>query len=298
MKHTILLIIFIFVTLSGSNAFAKEITFPDANEFNYPQYEVDLLNSVLTKINGQNDKDFKNFILNFEYDLKQHKDRAYSIDVIVALQDKLMESCYKIINDKDFLNFIFKYETSPDYDEPTIWKKVVTFVLLRYGNHDNSSDYDEYIKTMLRRREILKKIIENNSEYAPIMSYLLFVMDGDMIGVNPPSEVLEAKVKELQLLIDKFSNSEFAPLAKIEIGMNYFNSRKYTEAIKCYEDVINSYKNCYIGRGDLYTDAYCELVKVYEALKDSEKIKFFFNKINKNMEEYYKFKNFYRIYLE
>lgn len=291
----LLLIIQLFFSIDS--VCAKETIFPNANEFVYPQYEVTIFNSILSTINDKNADNFKEFIINFEYDLTQNKGKANTIDIIVELQEKLTHTYFKIINDKEFTEFIFKYENSNDYDDITVWKKLVAWVLLRHGMHENN-DYDAFINVMLRRREMLRKIIDNNKEQAPLISYMLYVIDGSMIGIDPPQELLESKVKELQILINKYPESEFAPLAKIEIGMNYFNSQKYNDAISCFEDVIKNYKNIYIGGGDLHSDAYSELVKVYETLNDSEKIKFFFNNINTNIEGYNSFKRFYSTYLK
>ena len=75
-----------------------------------------------------------------------------------------------LLKDPNVLEFVNKYETLNKYDDKSIWNKVITWVLLKPigGEHDFYMD---------RRFDLLKKIIENNKEYAPVISYLLIIFD-------------------------------------------------------------------------------------------------------------------------
>lgn len=81
-----------------------------------------------------------------------------------------------------------------------------------------------------KRRQILENIIKNSKDYAPIALYLLRITEGDQIGIEPPKEILEKKIKELNTIVEKYPDSEFTPFTLIEISRVYFNNKEFEKA--------------------------------------------------------------------
>lgn len=68
----------------------KEQDLPDANEFIYSEYEVSLINEIETNFYNATDK--IEFLINFQYDFKLHKDKMYSIYLLNILRKSLSKT--------------------------------------------------------------------------------------------------------------------------------------------------------------------------------------------------------------
>ena len=279
-----------------TNANAKKDDLPDANDFIYSEYEVNLVNEI--ESNFYNAKNKIEFLVNFQYDFKLHKDKMYSIYLLNILRKSLSKSNPYIMNNKKVLEFISKYENTNFYTDEAIWKKIIVWIFLRPGKFEVTKiSSEEFFSYMIRRRQILENIIKNNNDYAPIALYLLRITEGDQIGIEPSKEILEKKIKELKNIIEKYPDSEFAPFTLIEISRVYFNDKEFEKAKENYLKIIKNYKNIFIGNGDLYSGVYSELLHICEILKDNDNLKKYFNKINKKIKKYEQLKYIYRQYL-
>jgi hypothetical protein len=284
----------IILSLVFSTSTALAYDWPDANIFIYPPYEVNFYNTLNEIASNANKTiDFNaaiKYIVNFDFDLKNNKNRVYTASVINRLAD-IMQNYESVITseNQDRQNFINEFENINRYDDETIFKKIKVWVFLNEGylmiqEFESEKDYYDLIN---RRHKILQNIAANNKEYSALADFLLIWCDNiSILSAESPKDKINTRLVELQMFIDKYPNSEFSAITKIEmIEINSF-TEPTEKIVESYNEVFNINNNFYIGGCDLYSSIYYQLMNLYCDLKDKEKTFFFHKFINKNVDVY------------
>jgi tetratricopeptide (TPR) repeat protein len=290
-KKILLLLIITFYAVPLQ---AAEINYPNANDYIYSKYEINLIKELKTSLDKLKTlNDVCEYILNYKYYFKNKKNKYYSIEIILMLLNKL--SAYKVVyaptNDGHFLlkqpkihKFVTKYEKSQIYTDDEIWGKIIVWIFLK----PIGTEKDLYFE---RRLNLLKQIIDNNKECAPIIAYLLIIIDEYYLKVIHHKK---RSVEIIQTIIDNYPSTEFAAFSFIDIACLYGQLGQKEKAIQSLDTLFkNNPKNFFLGNSDLYSSAYAKMVKFYYKIGNNEKAAFFLNKINEKIPEIDKFINYY-----
>lgn len=288
MKFKYLFFIIIFILLTMCNVQAKETNYPDANSYSYPEHEVKIIEGLKASISSlTHTNEMLNFLLNYDFDLQNNKDKFYVIEVICLLSDIPISpsespdgSPFALSNDA-VTTFINANENLKKYDGISVWKKIITWLFLKSSKSESKN-------WRIRRHKLLLNIIENSKEFAPLVSYLLVFND---TFYKWPSEHGKRDFEIIQGLIDQFPNSEFAAQASVELANVYFGKENSEKAIQLCQNAIYKFSNFYTGTCDLYTKAYTYLAYIYSKQNNTEKVIFFIEHANKNAPNYEQIKN-------
>ena len=141
MKSLIYITISIILICFSTNVYANNDNYPDANDCIYPVYEVKLvddLQSALAKFNKvRQSSEFLNYILNYKYDIKSSKNKFYTINIITIISENISsmpvwdDSSPALFKYPEILNFVTANEFSNDYNDISIWKKILTWIFLK-----------------------------------------------------------------------------------------------------------------------------------------------------------------------
>jgi tetratricopeptide (TPR) repeat protein len=288
MKYFFYLTVTILILLYVNFLYANEINYPDANDYFIPEYEVSLINELKSSIHKLNRLDqVINYLLNFDFDLKTHKNKFYVIEIITMLWKKIslfeatrtsssnMNTPFLLENPK-ILQFVNAHENIEEYNDDEILKKLITWIFLK----PIGSEKDLCIE---RRIKLLNKIIENNIEYAPIIYYLLVVID----EYYDRSSLHQLRDRDMiKTIIEKYPQSEFAAHAYIDIACLYAQIGQNKNAIQTLNEMFLKFKNnFFLGTSDLFSSAYSEMVRYYYRDDNKEKARVFIKKINKKIPD-------------
>jgi len=258
------------------------------------QYEVEIIEKILSEIDAVKPDNTSLYIINFNYDFYNRKDKMYSNYIIKSLVSKLCKTVpFYTINMPEITEYIKENESNEVYDDQNIWKKIKTWILLRPGlmelERKNSikEQEEEYEKYLKRRNELLEKIIQHRSEYSMILRYLS-LLDGPQLDYEERPDDFIKSEEALKKLIADYPNSEFAYYASQQLAS--FNDVKGNpqKAIKELENLINNTKNFYSGAGDFHSSIAGKLLTLYREAGNKEKVKYYMAKINpivKNFNE-------------
>lgn len=288
----ILILIFIF----QGNIQAQESAWPNSNEYNFLEYEVNLVYNTekpieTLRLNSDDDDNDKiaNFIINFKYDIKTHNNKIYSVYILKQLK-ALAENITNIYDNIIINEFINKYEHSDDYNDDEIWNKFIVWVLLEkhFIVENYQSEKSIYLNLKERRLSILDKIAQNNKKYAPIAKYITTIIESSMASDYSKVEYLKQKKSMLQKFITEFENTEFAACASGALIQCTGLLGEIKEAEKIAQNAFKQYKNFYTVNSDFYNDIYKDILMIYYKMNnpDKEKIKFYLSKLNKKAGDY------------
>lgn len=302
MKNSILFLI-IFLVFLPLKALAQ-VDYPNANDFVFPEYEVAFtkafdtsLNEVIRKSEERmNYKELKDYILNFEYNLKENKDKYYTIYIITELKNAIVSNLHTILNDPEISKFIEDNEKTSVYDEKSVWKKIIAWSFTRTGMYDIDSLHTSeaernqiYAENHERRNKIMRGIIENSSEYAQIADFIMTMVDHD-IYVSPSKDKVQKIIDKNVGFLNKYKSSEFSALIENNILNLLIYNEEYDKVVSRSKEILKKYKNFYVGYNtDFYSIIYITMTQLYKQLNQKDKIKDFVDKINKNIGEYDKF---------
>jgi|GEM_PF-5944651 len=288
------ILLLLLIMLHAIPSQATEIIYPDANDYIYSEYEINLIKKLKTSIDQLKTLDeTTKFILNFAYDFKNNKTKYYSVEIILMLLKKL--SAYEVINapsnDEHFLltkpiilKFVTEHENLEIYTDDEIWYKIIVWIFLK----PIGTEKDLYME---RRLILLKKIIDNNKEYAPIISYLLIIID------EYYNRMYHHKMKDrdiVKTITDNYPDTEFGAYAYIDIACLYERIEQNEKAIQTIDNIfIKNSPNFFLGNSDLFSSAYAKMVRLYYEIGDKEKTSYFMKKINKNIPNIDKFLDYY-----
>ena len=290
-KKILLLLIITFYAVPLQ---AAEINYPNANDYIYSKYEINLIKELKTSLNKLKTlNDVCEYILNYKYDIKNKKNKYYSIEIILMLLNKLTayEVVYAPTNDEHFLlkqpkihKFVTEHENLEIYIDDEIWYKIIVWIFLK----PIGTEKDLYME---RRLNLLKKIIDNNKEYAPIISYLLVIID------EYYNRMYHHKMRDrdiVKTITDNYPDTEFGAFAYIDIACLYERIEQNEKAIQTLDNIfIKNPRNFFLGNSDLFSSAYAKMVRLYYKIGDKEKTSFFMKKINKNIPNIDKFFDYY-----
>lgn len=273
---------------------AGEIRWPDANEFRYPEYEVQLYNSFIIQIRKAERKfhvdpeKYSNYLYNFNYDLKIHKNNPITPKILLKLFNSFNDILIISQNEK-IKSLIVENENTYIFDDPAIIRKFLTWVCIQVP----CSDYEKIKnnKSILfefenRRKKLLESIINNSSEYAPLASYLLTVKESEILLHRSSESLLHERINTLDAYMAKYPGTKFSALAGICKLYCYGKLKKYDQAMNLANEIINGNTNFYVGGSDLYHDVYTELISICTETKKIEMARMFIEKLNKNAEGY------------
>lgn len=277
----------IITTLMAFIVLFSAISLADANGFKFSnQYEVELIENLIKEIQSVSPDEITEYILNFNYEFKNHKDKMYSVCVIKKLVGKLCkENNFYTMNEPKIENYIKENEFSEIYDDENIWKKIKTWILLRRGlmelENKNSikEQEEEYEKYLKRRNELLDRISKNSNSYAPILTYLSLLDGAELNYEEAPDEFIKCEDK-LNSLIRDYPKSEFAKYAEIQLASNYDDKGDTQKAIEELEKIINTTDNFYSGAEDFHSSIAGDLLTLYRSIGNKEKVKYYMTKIN------------------
>ncbi len=295
MRLLVISLILLFIPLS--NIYGEEFTWPDANDYTYPEYEINIIKHLNNgiQLSVLENKTFK-FIINYKLDLSKTYDKPISIMILNLLTLALEKNVNTVYCTKTpiYKSFITKYENSDYYDEKTTNNKLKAWILIRAGKFDLENMTDDEFDTMeSRRKKILENISINNKNYAPLAQYLLNVVDCDLTFHLTPTDKIQQKINKLNEFIKNYSNSKFALLAKLYLVRQYFYIKDYEKAINLCIEIVKTNDNYFIGPGDLYSTVYLELIPLYNKI-DKAKTNPLFQKINRNYYNYDEIEKSYR----
>lgn len=287
MKKIIIIFVFIFLYLSLNPILAAAANFKFTN-----QYEVEIIEKLISDIKAVKSDDLPMYILNFNYDFYNHKDKMYSNFIVKSLVSKLCKTVpFYTINVPEITEYIKENESNDAYDDQNVWKKIKTWILLRPGlmelERKNSikEQEEEYEKLLKRRNELFGKIIQQRTEYAMILKYLS-LLDGPKLNYKERPEEFKNYEEKLKNIITSYPNSEFAYYAAQQLAL--FNDTKgdSQKAIKELENLINNTENFYSGAGDFHSSIAGKLLTLYRDADNKEKVKYYMTKINPIVRNY------------
>ena len=273
--------------------FLTNINIVLAEDFKFSnQYEVEIIESLEKEIESIPYNKMVDYILNFNYDLKNHKNKMYSVSIIKELSYKLCkEHQFYTMNEPKVSEFIKENEYNEIYDDENILKKIKTWILLRPGLMELESknsvqeQNEEYEKYLKRRNDLFERIINNNKAYAPILAYLPLIDGAELNYKEFPNEFIKFEEK-LNNLIKNYPGTEFASYAELELASNYDDKGEPQKAIEELEKLMAKTDNFFSGAGDFYSDIAGELLTLYKERADKEKMKYYMKKINPIVKNY------------
>ena len=242
------------------------------------QYEIEIIEKLISEIDNVKSDDVVKYILNLDYDLYNRKDKMYSNCIIRKLVSKICKEVpFYTIKNPNVLAYINENENNEIYDDQNVWKKIKTWVLLRPGlmelENKNSVEEqeDEYERFLKRRNDLLGKIIKNRSDYTLILTYLLLLDGAELDYEERPADFLTCEENLKKLIID-YPNSEFAYYATQQLASYYDIKGDSQKAIEELEKLINNTSNFYSGAGDFHSSIAGELLTLYRNEGNKEKI--------------------------
>jgi len=275
---------------------AKTDQWPDANDYNFIEYEVKLVSDAVDPIDAllliadgsENDKIAK-YIINYEYDIKKYKTKIFTIHILKKLNE-LAKSITDLGTNTIILDYINKHENSTDYTIENIWNKFIVWAILDkyFVEESYNSERKIYVNFDERRVTLLNNIAKNNSECGPLAQYILTVIESPIMSEYSKKTKLINKQKALQTFINEHPKTEYAACAYgglIEcLGLLGETSEAELTALK----VFNQYENFYTVNSNLYNDIYKDILLIYYNMRnpDQKKIKFYLSKLNKKVYDY------------
>jgi len=290
MKNCLIIIILFF-------SFLMSFNFASANDnlnkyiFSNP-YEIELIENLITEINNIEPNKISDFILGFNYDLKNRKDKMYSNCIIRLLVSNLCKkNLFYTMTDPKTSKFIEENLSNEIYDDENVWKKIKTWILLRPGlmelekKRSIKDQEKEYEKYFMQRNELITKIIKNKNEYAPLLTYLS-LLDGAALDYEErPNDFIKCEEK-LKHLIKDYPDSEFAQYSAQQLASFYEVKGDPPKAIAELEKIINNSPNFYSGGGDFHSSIAGKLLTLYRDNGNKEKVKHYMKKINPIVKNY------------
>lgn len=280
MKKIILIIIFTLFNISVT--YAKDNSYPDANNFIYPEYEVKAISDFKNSFKNLKFGEIVDAALNLNYDIEKNKNKFLAVTTVILLW-KQFEILPMQPDNKPFPlkfdkvnKFIEENENLKSYDGASVWKKILVWSFLKPSVGDPAI-------YRLRRHKLLLDIIENSKEYAPLISYVLIFNDE---YYDYADEHNKRDYEIIQEFINKYPNTEFAAQAQLELASLYSSKGNREKTIQLCEDLIKKYDNFYTGTSDFYSKTYGLLAYIYRKQNNMEKVTFFMDIYNKKAPYY------------
>lgn len=281
----IIFLISTIILLTVCNVLAEDFHYPNSSDFNYPEYEVKLLDDHFLKLNktvNQNlgEDAFINYVINYNYNINSYSKKLFSIIIINSLSMELRKNTKNLSKNEIAQNFISKYELLDDYSDDNIWKKFIVWIVMRKSKGEKTSDH-----FISRRCQLLESIIKNNPKYAALSSYLLNMVELYWPNTSP-QQVEKDMVFLNKFIYEDYPNTEFAFKASTLLINKYIYLKNYDQAVLECQKFFKNTDNFFTGVSDIYFDVYREMLVMYRELNQPDKIKFIIEKLNQNSKGY------------
>lgn len=268
-------IVLILICTFSTPAYAINYNWPDANNFKYPEYEIQViknLQSYIYKMEKVFDDQQATMLLSVDFEFNKFKDKAITVFVLEKLIKFISkESNIDLNNSKVIDDFIAQNENSDDYSDIGIKNKLIVWILLR-DQYDKKTKID-FEELKQRRIGILKQITNKNNSYSALTDYLLF-NEGPIVLPTASKERIYAEIDKETKFINSYPETELSALAMLDNIRYYMNfSKEYDKGLDLSKKLFDKYINFYTGDSDLYTDVYIDIVYMYYTSNDKENLK-------------------------